>query len=109
MTPARKRLVDYWSEHSTDDESPPLFGPPEGDPLDEAIIGLTELPPTSGEGWRQAWVYDGRKLRDILINAASVPEDEVDDHISYNVEGACKANGPVIVWPLCDCDEAHDR
>lgn len=112
MTPARQRLMDYWLEHSYADEasSPPLFGPPEGDPLDDAVIGLSETPPGGNEGRKPVWVYDGRKLRDILMAVEGVTEEEVDDHISYNVEGSIQRDGPMVVWPLCGCvDEAHDR
>jgi len=100
VTPARKRLLEYWEAHSTDEQSPPLFGKAGGDPLDAAIIGLSELPPAGDRGWREVWVYDGRKVRDILMAEEGVPEDEVDEHISYNLDGSCTADGPVLVWPL---------
>lgn len=110
MTPARKRLLDYWEEHGDPDEefSPPLFGEPEGDPLDAAVIGLGELPPGEGGARRLVWVYDGRAIRRSLI-AEGGKEDEVDDHLSYNILGSIQRDGPMVVFPLCDCeDEAHD-
>lgn len=101
MTPKRQELLDYWLDHGgdPDEASPPLFGGADGDPLDAAVIGMTELAPTGSLGWRQAWVYDGRKLRVVLLETGTA-DDEVDEHIFYNIEGSLTADGPVIVWPL---------
>jgi hypothetical protein len=107
VTPKRQELLDYWMDHGgfPDEVSPPLFGDADGDPLDEAVIGMTELAPAGSRGWRPAWVYNGRKLRAVLLETGTA-DDEVDEHISYNIEGSMTADGPVIVWPLMSDESA---
>ncbi len=116
MTPARQALMERWLEMMEGDEevpAPPMFGNPDGDPLDDAVLGLTEMFHRE-QGWQFVWVYDYAKLHAIVSEQvrASQPAGDVDadfeasEHIAYNLSGGVAFRAPLILWPVTSDESA---
>ena len=68
------------------------------DDLDAALVGLSNV-------WRdgsqyEAYVYDGDKIADILMERDGASYEDACDYISFNIEGAyIGVHTPIVVWP----------
>lgn len=99
MTKLREAIVDWWRDNhggwgaSVEEAEKLVFlGDAEGDPLDAAILGLTD------DG---RLVYHANKAIDILHEQAGGEWSDAVDFFMYNVVGTCQNAGmPVIMWPF---------
>jgi hypothetical protein len=101
-----------------DEVSPPLFGETDGDPLDEAVIGMTEVF-SKADGWQLVWVYDYAKVAevlraDLLKNGDFTgPDDiildiDVHEHIAFNLLGADQGRGPILMTSITSDESAPE-
>ena len=72
------------------------------DGLEEALIGL------GTQGPHVLLIYDLAAVRALLV-AQGCAEDEVDDHIAYNIIGAWVGPGTPVFVERMTMDEAADR
>jgi hypothetical protein len=97
MTSLRQQLVEWWRDNhggwcADDSESLFILGDDEGDPLDAAIVGITD---------GNVLIYNAPKAIEILHETLGGEWDEAMDHFFYNVVGSCTApNAPLFMWPF---------
>jgi len=80
------------------------------DGFDSALIGIATVWQKSESGGANridTLVYDGDVIVTILMHESGLSQDEAEEYISYNIEGAYVGETtPIIAWP-CSMDRVE--
>jgi hypothetical protein len=80
------------------------------DGFDSALIGMATVWQREGDGGARridTLIYDGDVIVTILMHESGLSQDEAEEYISYNIEGAYVGETtPIIVWP-CSMDRVE--
>ena len=79
--------------------------------FDNALIGIATVWQKSESGGANrvdTLIYDGDVIVTILMHESGLSQDEAEEYISYNIEGAYVGETtPIIVWP-CKMDRIEE-